>query len=151
MVIENFAVEYDDHVAIRTDQRLVTAFQVNNAQARGAQRDEFRLKPALVVRPAMRERRKRRVHHAARQTSTDVRVPEYATHSGVAFFGQKKVRIYPLRRTHFCDLFDCAGTAPSIPIISNHTHAVFFPTWLELRLRRLYAFAKHCQEKNKEM
>jgi hypothetical protein len=61
-----------------------------------------------------------------------VRIPEDATHKSVAFFGQKKVRIYPLRRTHFCDLFDRAGTAPGVPIISNHTHAVIFPTWLEL-------------------
>jgi hypothetical protein len=41
----------------------------------------------------MRERRKRLVHHAARQTFADVRVPEDATHESVAFFGQKNVRI----------------------------------------------------------
>jgi hypothetical protein len=37
MVIEDFAVEDDDHIAVRTDQGLVTALQVENAQARGAQ------------------------------------------------------------------------------------------------------------------
>jgi len=41
MVIKYFAVEDDNHVAIRADQRLVAAFQVNNAQARRAQRDKF--------------------------------------------------------------------------------------------------------------
>jgi hypothetical protein len=59
-----------------------------------------------------------------------VRIPEDATHKSVVFFGQK-VRIYLLRWTHVCDLFDFYGTAPSVPIISNHTHAVLFPTWLE--------------------
>jgi hypothetical protein len=89
-VIEYFAVEYDDHVAVRADQRLVAAFQVNNAQARCAQRDEFGLKSALVIRPTMREGGKRRVHYAARQTFSDVRIPEDATHESVAFFGQKR-------------------------------------------------------------
>jgi hypothetical protein len=41
MVIEYFAVENDNHVAIRADQRLVAVFQVNNAEARCAQGDEF--------------------------------------------------------------------------------------------------------------
>jgi len=79
----------------------------------------------------MCERRKRRVHHAARQAFADVRIPEDATHESVAFFGQKKVRIYPLRRTHFCDLLDGSGTAPGVPVIST-TLTQFFPTWLQL-------------------
>ena len=74
----------------------------------------------------MRERRKRRVHHAARQAFADVRIPEDATHERVAFFGQKKVRIYPLRRPYFCGLFDGPGTAPSAPVVST-TLTQFFP------------------------
>ncbi len=42
MVIKYFTVENDNHVAIRTDQRLVAAFQVNNAQAGCTQGDKFR-------------------------------------------------------------------------------------------------------------
>ena len=41
MMIKYLAVEHDDHVAIRADQRLVAAFQVNNPQTRRAQRDQF--------------------------------------------------------------------------------------------------------------
>jgi len=79
-VIEYFTVEHNDHVAIGTDQRLVAALQVNDAQARGAKRDQFRLKAAMMVWPAVIEPAKSRLHHAARQTSADVRIPEDATH-----------------------------------------------------------------------
>ena len=44
----------------------------------------------LSIRPTMREGGKRRVHYAARQTFSDVRIPEDATHESVAFFGQKR-------------------------------------------------------------
>ncbi len=37
MVVEDFAVENHNHVAVRTDQRLVTAAKVLNAQTRCAQ------------------------------------------------------------------------------------------------------------------
>jgi hypothetical protein len=39
-----------------------------------------------------------------------------------------QMRIYAL---HFCDLLDITGAAPSVPAISNRTHAVLFPTWVQ--------------------
>src|SRR5579859_1331786 len=85
MVIEDFAVKDYDHVAIGTDQRLVAALQVNDAQASCSKRDQLRLKAAMMVRPAVIEPAKSRLHHAARQTSADVCIPEDATHEGVSF------------------------------------------------------------------
>jgi len=43
----------------------------------------------------------------------------------LAFFGQKKVRIYPLRRTHYYDLVDRPGAAPGAPAIQPHSRSYF--------------------------
>jgi hypothetical protein len=90
MVIEDFAVEDHNHVAIGTDERLVTARQIEDAQAGGAERDQFCGKAALLVWSTVREGLKSRLHHATRQTFANVRIPKDATHGCVAFFGQKK-------------------------------------------------------------
>ena len=79
-VIENFAVEDDDHIAIRTDQRLVSARQVKNPEPGGAERNHFCDEAALMVRPTMHEGVECRLHYVIRQTFAYVRVPEDATH-----------------------------------------------------------------------
>ncbi|HEX3095212.1 MAG TPA: hypothetical protein VHW72_21405 [Candidatus Angelobacter sp.] len=58
-----------------------------------------------------------------------MRIPEDATHEVLAFFGQKKVRIYPLRRTYDYDLVDRPGAAPGAPANSATLTQLFFPTW----------------------
>jgi hypothetical protein len=45
----------------------------------------------------------------------------------LAFFGQKKVRIYPLRRTHDYDLVDRPGAAPAAPANSATLTQLFSP------------------------
>jgi hypothetical protein len=45
----------------------------------------------------------------------------------LAFFGQKKVRIYPLRRTHDYDLVDRPGAAPGAPANSATLTQLFSP------------------------
>src|SRR5580692_12486315 len=57
-VIVDFAVEDDYSVAIRREDRLIAAFEVNNFQAGGAKRADFGLEDALLVRAAMDEGRR---------------------------------------------------------------------------------------------
>jgi hypothetical protein len=42
------------------------------------------------------------------------------------------VRVYPLPRTHVCNLLDLFATAPRVPIISITLTQFFFPTLLQL-------------------
>jgi hypothetical protein len=88
MVVKNFAIEDNNHIAVWADQRLVAAFQVENAQARCAQGNKVGGESALMVGSAVRKGIKRRVEYAARQTFVNVRIPEDATHVSVIFFGQ---------------------------------------------------------------
>ena len=57
-VIVDFAVEDDYSVAIRREDRLIAALEVNNFQAGGAKRADFGLEDALLVRAAMDEGRR---------------------------------------------------------------------------------------------
>src|SRR5208282_6915903 len=57
-VIVDFAVEDDYGVAIRRKDRLITAFEVNNFQAGGAEGADFGLEDALLVGAAMDEGRR---------------------------------------------------------------------------------------------
>src|SRR5579863_2425714 len=57
-MIVDFAVEDDYSVAIRGEDGLVAAFEVNNFQAGGAERAHFRAEDALLVRSAMDEGRR---------------------------------------------------------------------------------------------
>src|SRR5215475_14144299 len=101
-----------------------------------------------MVRTTMVERFEGRVKNAARQTFIYVRIPEDATHRVSAFFGQKIVRVYPLRRTHFCDLIrprskDRLRAANPTTLTQLCPHMDFLPT-----LPRLYAAIYYCQAKN---
>ena len=71
-VIVDLAVEDDDGVAILGNDGLISARNVDNLQARRAQRDGFGLKDALLVRTAMNECRYRILDSAGRR-GRDVR------------------------------------------------------------------------------
>jgi len=57
-VVVDFAVEDDYGVAIRREDGLVAAFEVDNFQARGAEGADFGAEDALLVRAAMDESRR---------------------------------------------------------------------------------------------
>src|SRR5262249_36309448 len=126
-VIENLAVEDDHDIAIGADQGLVATLEVQNAETGRAERDQVGFKAPVMVRTAMIERFQGRIQDAAKQTFIYVRVPEDATHPVSAFFGQKIVRVFPLRRTHFCDRMDRPQKKSFLVRPSHHTHAVFSP------------------------
>jgi len=52
-----------------------------------------------------------------------------------------------LGRMHVCDLLDFPEPPLAFRSFQTTTHAVLFPHMVTTRLRRLYASAKHCQEK----
>jgi hypothetical protein len=58
----------------------------------------------------------------------------------LAFFGQKKVRIYPLRRTHDYDLVDRPGAAPGAPA-NSATLTQLFP---HMARAKVVAIIRNC-------
>ena len=59
----------------------------------------------------------------------------------LAFFGQKKVRIYPLRRTHYYDLVDRPGAAPATPAIQPHSRS-YFPHMVRAKVLAIIRICK---------
>ena len=72
-MIVDLAVEDDDGVAVLGKDGLIAALNVDDLQARRAQRDGLGFKDALLVRTAMDERRNRILDAAGRRGATSVR------------------------------------------------------------------------------
>src|SRR4029077_19313536 len=111
MMIENLAVEDDDDVAVRADERLVSALEIENAQTGSSERYRIGFEAALWSGPrCVSDSSAASMTPRGRRFPTCVypRMPHMLVS---AFFGQKNVRVYPLRRTHFYDLIDRPGKA----------------------------------------
>ncbi len=128
IVIEDLAVEDNDHVAIRADQRLIAALEIEDAQSSCAERDQLRFKAALVIRPTVHQGVQRTVQNAVWQTCFDMRIPEDSTHILASFFGQKSVRVYPLDGRTPVILTSRRTKKLSVRSIAPHSRS-FVPTW----------------------
>ena len=78
-VVVDLAVEHQGAIAVIGEERLVAAFEVNDAQANASQRDVFGFENALLIGPAMMQRRNSLADLASAGRPTQIMcVPSYA-------------------------------------------------------------------------
>ena len=110
MMVEDFAVEGYDGIAIGAPHRLIAAFDVDNAQPCGSERDARRGETALLVRPAMYERSNAGLQYPGCKCPDMMGVTENPAHAAITS-SANKMKDLPGNAAFRENVLDCPGFA----------------------------------------